>query len=602
MSDEVPTDKATAAKEAAKMTLTNEFRKRVSSLTPAESWFIQALLNDEVIHLVSETASNDASAVESGDLGTVNAVDWNTKQIAYMTDAAKKLSDENLFSTTASIISHAIPPLTMIEIQQPQQKQQTLSSQPVITKARRPSNLDLWKAYTDGVHPQQLKRRGSRTIIGTASLHGSIAESSVAQNLVPENVRKSAPIQQLHTTQYQQSIDSNESTNIDMVKVNDDSDSEQIMFPVREQEEDGSSWDSQDDADHRTFDAWEVLRDEYATEFGFNFTTHETTDVAHQVEDIPNSFQILGTSAEDTSVQPHVMSPPMMDAIMNFLPESILGQNYWLRYSLVRDGASLDTLKRYVRATECTIIAIETRHGEVFGSFTSHPWHNQYGYYGSTPAFVWKMRHSRQTRCVSLFDQAQLESEIDVYMALDGSNGLIQTCTHTALGLGGDTDPVELSQTDTATRPTGFAFYLNSDLSRGTTSCSTTFHNPSLCGRDGNQSHIFDVAGIEVWSLTPCFTVAEAERLEMTKFFIEASIRNLSVSPRTPYNSDRSISNFSGDDFDPRKFYQRVGHDEDSQARRDRWEYMNTMQQRAGQQSTNSGLDASPRFGYEKSS
>ena len=93
----------------------------------------------------------------------------------------------------------------------------------------------------------------------------------------------------------------------------------------------------------------------------------------------------------------------------------------------------------------------------------------------------------------------------------------------------------------------------------------------------------------------------EAEKLEMTKFFIEESIRNLSV-PRTPYNSERSNSNFSSDDLDPRKFYQRVGHDTDSQARRDRWEYMNTMHAAVGQQTSNAsgkGLgSSSPRFGY----
>jgi hypothetical protein len=214
-----------------------------------------------------------------------------------------------------------------------------------------------------------------------------------------------------------------------------------------------------------------------------------------------------------------------------------------------------------------------------------------------------------------LFDQAQLESEIDVHMALEGCKNRIQVCHHDAIGVGGDDEHSHNNIADTSTctenlpddkndsgHPRyGFAFYLNADLSRGTTSPSLTFHSPSLCGSDGHQSQVFDIAGLEVWSLTPCFTVMEAEKLEMTKFFIEESIRNLSV-PRTPYNSERSHSNFSSDDLDPRKFYQRVGHDAESQARRDRWEYLNTMHTVAGQQQSSSsskGLGArSPRFGY----
>ena len=563
-----------AAKEAAKETLADEFRKCVKSLTPAESWFIQALLNDEINHEDYYDGIND----DSGN--TVDAIALNKKQVLYLTKAATKLSNEKLFSSSfTSQQSKSQPPLPMIEIPETQQM-----IQPGPPKARRPSNLALWKAYEDGVHPQQLKRRGSRSIKNN-SRHSSTGMSLTSGTSdVLDNNDGSAPFQ------------SDVSSNIDILQVNDeddeidDDDSENRLIPVKfDTNDDGSSWDSQDDADHRKFDAWEVMKDEYAKEFGFDFVSPVPISETYTEDNIPNSFQILGTSADDITVQPHVMSPPMMDALMNFLPESIVGQNYWLRYSLVRDGASLETLQRYVRATECTIIAIETRNGEVFGSFTSHSWHKQYGFYGSTPAFVWKMRHSRRTKCSSLFDQAQLESEIDVFMALEGCKNRIQVCHHDAIGVGGDdrinnsdsnnsgvdndngTEHLQNNEVVKEHAHFGFAFYLNSDLSRGTTCRSMTFHSPSLCGNDGNQTQIFDVAGIEVWSLTPCFTIAEAEKLEMTKFFIEESIRGLSV-PRTPYNSERSNSNFSSDDFDQRKFYLRVGHDAESQARRDRWE------------------------------
>ena len=571
-----------AGKEAAKKTLADEFRKCVKSLTPAESWFIQALLNDEINHDEYDESNND----DGGN--TVDAVDLNKstgKQVQYLTKAASKLSDEKLFSTSVTLQQPKDqPPLPIIEIPEAQQKLPTGSS-----KARRPSNLGLWKAYEDGVHPHQLKRLGSKHNNSRHSSAG-ISFTSGASSDVINN--KSASVQR-----------SDDSTNVEILQLNDgddalnDDDSENRIVPTRvDPNDDGSSWDSQDDADHRKFDAWEVMKDEYAKEFGFDFVSPVPASDTYTVDNIPNSFQIFGTSADDTLAQPHVMSPPMMDALMNFLPESIIGQNYWLRYSLIRDGASIETLQRYVRATECTIMAIETRTGEVFGSFTSHPWHKQYGFFGSTPAFVWKMRHSRRTKCNSLFDQAQLESELDVYMALEGCKNHIQVCHHDAIGVGGDDRSDGAADGDANSH--GFAFYLNSDLSRGTTSRSMTFHSPSLCGNDGNQSQVFDVAGLEVWSLTPCFSVAEAEKLEMTKFFIEESIRNLS-NPRTPYTSERSISNFSSEEFDPRKFYQRVGHDAESQARRDRWEYMNTMHTVAGQQTSSKDFgSASPRFGY----
>ena len=582
-----------AEKEAARKTLSDEFRKCVKSLTPAENWFIQALLNDEINHDEYYDSNNND---DTGN--TVDAVDLNRKQTEYMTKAAAKLSNEKLFSSSVTSQQNYRPPLVIVEIPE---KQEVVQSAP--PKARRPSNLGLWKAYEDGVHPQHLIRRGSRSI-QNSSRHSStgISFQSGTSDAIDDNEKATA-------------LQSDNSTNVDLLQVDDDEDdndddddSENRIIPTKlDPNDDGSSWDSQDDADHRKFDAWEVLKDEYAKEFGFDFVSPVPVSDTYTADNIPNSFQILGTSADDTSVQPHVMSPPMMDALMNFLPDSIIGQNYWLRYSLIRDGASLETLQRYVRATECTIITIETRNGEVFGSFTSHPWHKQYGFYGSTPAFVWKMRHSRRTKCSSLFDQAQLESEIDVFMALKGSKNRIQVCHHDAIGVGGDDEHNSVAEnapddhSGIGQGRYGFAFYLNSDLSRGTTSQSLTFHSPSLCGNDGTQTQIFDIAGLEVWSLTPCFTVMEAEKLEMTKFFIEESIRNISV-PRTPQNSERSNSNFSGDDFDPRTFYQRVGHDAESQARRDRWEYMNTMHTTLGQQTSNTSSkgigSSSPRFGY----
>jgi len=105
-------------------------------------------------------------------------------------------------------------------------------------------------------------------------------------------------------------------------------------------------------------DAWKVLVDEYALGYGY--------------QGLP--FLIIGTSADDVASHPHVLSPPLMESISNFLPWSVSEQNYWMKYSLIRDGASFHSLLQHVRGSSHTLIAIETTDGEVFGSFTSTPW------------------------------------------------------------------------------------------------------------------------------------------------------------------------------------------------------------------------------------
>jgi hypothetical protein len=62
-----------------------------------------------------------------------------------------------------------------------------------------------------------------------------------------------------------------------------------------------------------------------------------------------------------------------MEALLVFVPGHLQGQNMWLKYSLIRDGA-LDTFKQFSRASKDTILAIETTKGEVFGCFFILVW------------------------------------------------------------------------------------------------------------------------------------------------------------------------------------------------------------------------------------
>jgi hypothetical protein len=83
-----------------------------------------------------------------------------------------------------------------------------------------------------------------------------------------------------------------------------------------------STCSSFDDDEERTghFDTWEILSDEYSNDFGFN---------AHSS---PDSVLILGTGAHDTKAHPHVMSPPLLDALMVHLPPILQDENFWLKY------------------------------------------------------------------------------------------------------------------------------------------------------------------------------------------------------------------------------------------------------------------------------
>jgi hypothetical protein len=66
----------------------------------------------------------------------------------------------------------------------------------------------------------------------------------------------------------------------------------------------------------------------------------------------------------------------------------------------------------------------------------------------------------------------------------------------------------------------GYALYLDKDLKSGTTSSSETFGNPCLL--DGTQRGArFNVANIEVWTLTPHTTVADAEQSELSNLFLD---------------------------------------------------------------------------------
>jgi hypothetical protein len=496
-------------KEQAVQALQTTMRLKEPNLTPVERAFLHALLIDE--------------SYDDEELHTKN-----------MTSATKKLNDDILFSLPFPEENGVRPPDNL----------------PPSHKRREPSQrnpiLGLWSAFEAGVGPAALARHASKGRDGK--------ESTTTSTLKP---------QQQVIEQQEPPADENDDCSAR---------SDEEVRHEHDGESEGSSWGDEEGAPGH-YDAWEVLKDEYAKDFGFDYSP-----ILGNPEDENHVFKILGTSAADKEAQPHVLSPPLMDSLMTFLPESLANQNFWLKYSLVRDGASLDTLRRYTRACPKTILAVETMDGQVFGSFTCENWHNDSRFFGEeskTETFLWRMRHGRNSKCASLFYQAQMETEIDVYY-YSGVNNMIQLCNDDALAVGAGelvTSQVDAgsdsSSLEERSERFSFGLYLDDVLMTGTTGPCATFRNPCLMDGGAHEKR-FDILNIEVWTLTPCRTVDAAEKLEMKQFFIHESFRST--------RSARSSTSSPKDFLSQENFYRRVGENEgDAAQEREAWQYAQMM-------------------------
>jgi hypothetical protein len=156
------------------------------------------------------------------------------------------------------------------------------------------------------------------------------------------------------------------------------------------------------------------------------------------------------------------------------------------------------------------------------------------------------MRMPRSTPRFSVIDQAQLESEIDVFN-WTGDNDFMQLCHHDQIALGGgdairissgrdseeekvDTDDYSNSSSNNSEdHGSGgggaFGLTLSDDFLWGTSDACATFCNPSL-SKIAMNGESFEIVNVELWSLTPCLTEDDAERLEAMKLFLEDKINN----------------------------------------------------------------------------
>jgi len=131
---------------------------------------------------------------------------------------------------------------------------------------------------------------------------------------------------------------------------------------------------------------------------------------------------------------------------------------------------------------------------------------NGESYFGSGESFLWRMKNDRKTVCNSVLDQAQLESDIEVF-AWTGTNYLTQLCTNEKIALGGGG---------------GFGLVIENNMLHGQTNKCATFGNPPLSKEHENGTS-FEIVNLEMWTMTPCNNVIEAEKLELAKLFLEAN-------------------------------------------------------------------------------
>ena len=224
-------------------------------------------------------------------------------------------------------------------------------------------------------------------------------------------------------------------------------------------------------------------------------------------------FSIIDTYGYDTN--PRVFTPGVMEALRGFMPMKAMDHNFWLRFSLARDGTSFTRLLASIRASAYTMIGIETDRGEVFGSFTGRPWRIGSKWYGSSESFLWRLKQTRYTSARNSTNP-HFEREIEVYPCTEDDD-LIQYCTPKTIAVGGGewqyhTCPYRDSGQ-------GIGLVIDGDLAGGETNSCATFANPKLA-RYASSSNEFVISNLEVWSMTPCNTVEDATKLEMREFFV----------------------------------------------------------------------------------
>ncbi|KAK1939404.1 TLD domain-containing protein 2 [Phytophthora citrophthora] len=174
----------------------------------------------------------------------------------------------------------------------------------------------------------------------------------------------------------------------------------------------------------------------------------------------PELPKLIGGSKNEVLSNPR-HATTLVPQLQASLPPPRRCYDWNLLYSLAQHGCSLHTLLLKVRKSTPTLVVVKTAKGDTFGGFVSGEWQTSANYYGVGESFVFSC--NTNFKCYPW-------SFLNTMVMFSNDEGI-------AMGGGGD-----------------FAWYLNSDLSRGTSGCSETFKNECLASEAE-----FDIYNVEVW-------------------------------------------------------------------------------------------------------
>ena len=159
-------------------------------------------------------------------------------------------------------------------------------------------------------------------------------------------------------------------------------------------------------------------------------------------------------------ISSQVLSQSLRLNLERSLPPRHQGHDWCLLYSSLMHGGSFSTFQRFCENENESLVAFETASGEVLGAFCSENWHVATSYFGNGESFVWR------------------ESPFAQY-GWSAQNSYIMYATDTSIAMGGGGS---------------FAWYVDSDFTRGSSAPCTTFGNPCLTSEE-----MFEVVTFEAW-------------------------------------------------------------------------------------------------------
>ncbi len=181
----------------------------------------------------------------------------------------------------------------------------TLSiKRPVVVKQPKDYRLQvgLWQAHEDGVTPKVFSRMASLESGDKREKNEILSSSDAVMGNINERSQDGAFSDPEHMSGYDGQDEKSLSSELE----------------VRGSQSD-LSWNEEDDGIVEHFDAWQVLKDEYAQDHGFDYEPGGRYD--DEKEPSHHQFKIIGTSADDKSSHPHVVSPPLLASLMTVLPD-----------------------------------------------------------------------------------------------------------------------------------------------------------------------------------------------------------------------------------------------------------------------------------------